>query len=50
MTDGPSFINPSETSTEVLDLNVEIKNDKHKEAEENRSCVQGTEGVGTSTA
>ena len=48
-TDGPYFVNPSETSTEVPDLNVEMKNDEHKEAEENISYVQGIEGAGAST-
>jgi hypothetical protein len=48
-TDEPSFVNPSEPSTEVPDLNVDIENDEHEELEENRSHVQGTEGVGTST-
>jgi hypothetical protein len=48
-TDEPSFVNPSELSTEVPDLNVDMKNDEHEELEENRNHVQGTEGAGTST-
>jgi hypothetical protein len=36
-------------STEVPDLNVDMKNDEHEDLEENRSHVQGTEGAGTST-
>jgi hypothetical protein len=48
-TDEPSFVNPSEQSTEVPDLNVDMENDEHEELEENRGHVQGTEGAGTST-
>jgi hypothetical protein len=32
-TNEPSFVNPSEPSTEVLDLNVDMENDEHEELE-----------------
>jgi hypothetical protein len=41
-TDGRSFVNPSETSTEVFDLNVEMENDEHEEPKENRFLIQRT--------
>ena len=47
-TDGYSFVNPSETSTEVTALNVEMKNDELEEPEKNRNHVQRNEGAGTS--
>ena len=45
ITDKPSFVNSSELSTEVHDLNVDMENDEHKELDENRIHVQGTEGA-----
>ena len=48
-TDDPSFVNPSETSTEVPDLNVEMETAEHQEPEENRTHVQGSGGAGTNT-
>ena len=47
ITDEPSFVNPSEPSTEVPDLNVDMENDEPEELEETQ--VQGTEGAGTNT-
>ena len=48
ITDGQFFVYPSETSTKVHDLNVEIENDEHEEPKKNSSHIQGTEGVRTS--
>ena len=45
ITNERSFVNPSEPSTEVPDLNVDMENDEHEELEENRSHVQGTENA-----
>ena len=47
--DRHSFINPSEMSTKVHDLNVEIENDKHEELEINKSHVQWIDGAWSST-
>ena len=44
-TNSRSFVNPSETSTEVPDLNVEMENDEYEEPKENRFLIQGTEGA-----
>ena len=47
-TDELSFVNPSEPSTEVPDLNVDMENDEHEELEKSRSHIQETKGVGRS--
>ena len=49
ITDELSFVNLSESSTVVPDLNVDIENDEHEEPQDNRSHVQRTEGVRTNT-
>ena len=48
-TNEPSFVNPSEPSPEVLDLNVDMENYEYKELKENKSHVQRTEDARTST-
>ena len=44
-TDKLSFVNPSEPSTVVHDLNIDMENNEHEELDEIRIHVQRTEGA-----